>query len=111
MLELDRAEFEREPDQIGKAELRAGEVIPSGLGVLGGDAIGRNLDAIDLVARDVLVGKETDQRLDRRLDVPAAGIGLDVAIGDAERRRGWERAKACMKPSRASSTPGGPSTP
>src|SRR5262249_62345885 len=84
MLELDRAEFEREPYQIRKAELGAGEIIPAGLGVLGGDAIGRNVDALHLVARDGLVVDEADERLDRGRDVPAAGVGLDVAIGDGE---------------------------
>src|SRR5262249_60302632 len=78
MLESDGAELEREPDQIRKAELRAGEVVPSGLGVLGGDAIGRNIDALDIVASEVLVIEQTDERLDRGLDVPAAGIRLDV---------------------------------
>src|SRR5256886_16957157 len=41
-----------------------------------------------------LVGEHADERLDRRLDVPAARIGLDVAIGDAERRR--QRDHACL---------------
>ena len=96
MLELDGAEFQREPHQIGEAELRAGEIVPAGLGVLGGDAIGRNLDALHLVARDLLVREQADQRLDRGLDVPAAGIGLDVAIGDAERHGGRQRDRACL---------------
>ena len=85
MLDLDGAESQREPDQVGEAELRAGEIVPAGLGVLGGDAIGGDVDALHLVGRDALVVEQADQRLDRGLDVAAARIGLDVAVGDAER--------------------------
>src|SRR5262249_59922626 len=88
MLELDGAEFQREPDQIGEAELGAGEVVPAGLGMLGGDAIGRDLDALDLLGRDLLVLEQPDERLDCRLDVAAAGIKPDVAVGDGEPPRG-----------------------
>ncbi len=56
--------------------------------MLGGDAVGRNIDALHLLARDGLVVEQANEGLDRRLDVPAAGVGLDVAIGDAERGRG-----------------------
>src|SRR6476620_8302752 len=90
MLELDAAEFERERDQVGKAQLRAGEVVPPGRGVLGGDAIGRNLDTLHLLPGDVLLLEDADERLDRRLNVSAARIGLDVAMGDAERHGGRE---------------------
>src|SRR5262249_33363771 len=110
MLESDGAELEREPDQIRKAELRAGEVVPSGLGVLGGDAIGRNIDALDIVASEVLVIEQTDERLDRGLDVQSV-MPKGTAGGSAMARALSVRAKACMKPSRASITPGGPSTP
>jgi len=96
MLESDGAELEREPDQIGKAELRAGEVVPAGLRVLRGNAISCNLDALDLLARDVLVIEKADERLERGLDVPAAGIGLDVAVRDAKRHRGRECDRTCL---------------
>src|SRR5262245_35738636 len=95
MFESDGAEFQREPDQVRKAQLRAGEIVPSGLGVLGGDAIGRNIDALDIVAGEVLVIEQTDQRLDRGLDVPAAGVRLDVAIRHAEGHRGRQCDGAC----------------
>ena len=88
MLELDGAEFQRERHQIGEAELRAREVVPAGAGMLGGDAIGLDRDVLDLLGRDLLVVEEADQRLDRGLDVAAARVGLDVAIGDAERHAG-----------------------
>src|SRR4029078_9617605 len=87
MTDLEGTHSQGEPDQVGKAELRAGEIIPAGLGVLGGDAIGGDVDALDLVGADALVVEQADQRLDRRLDVPAARIGLDVAVGNAERHR------------------------
>ena len=88
VLDLDGAESQREPDQVGEAELRAGEIVPAGLGVLGGDAIGGDVDALHLLGRDALIVEQADQRLDRGLDVPAARIGLDVAVGDAERHGG-----------------------
>src|SRR5207247_1847349 len=81
----------REPDEVGEAELRAGEIMPAGRGMLGGDAIGGDLDPVHLVGRDRFVVEQADERLDRGLDVPAAGIRLDVAVGDAERRRRRER--------------------
>ena len=77
VLDLDGAESHRESDQVGEAELRAGEIIPAGLGVLGGDAIGGDVDALHLLGRDALIVEQADQRLDRGLDVAAARIGLD----------------------------------
>ena len=121
MLEPDGAEAQRDADQVGKAQLRAGVVVPAGMGVLGGDAIGVDVDPGHFFRDDVLVVAQRDERLDGGLDVAAAGIGLDVAVGDAEggRRRQHDRArlsmrpnaKACMKPSRDSITSGGPCTP
>ena len=70
MLELDAAEFEREPEQIGEAQLGAGEIIPAGPGVLGGDAVGRNIDPLDLLGREVLVAQDADRALP-----PRAGYG------------------------------------
>ena len=40
MLELDRAEFQRQRHQVGEAELGAGKIVPAGLRMLGGDAVG-----------------------------------------------------------------------
>ena len=57
MLEPDGAEAQRKADQIGKAQLRAGVVVPSGCGVLGGDPIGIDLDALDLFGGDALVAQ------------------------------------------------------
>ena len=83
MLELDAAVARREPHQIGEAQLRAGEVVPRHVGVLGRDLVGLDLDLADVVERDVLVVAQAEHRLDRRLDVAAAGVRLDVAVGDA----------------------------
>src|SRR6267378_1499396 len=40
MLHLDGAPMERKPDQEREAQLRAGVIVPAGVGVLGRDAIG-----------------------------------------------------------------------
>src|SRR5262249_9773449 len=92
----DAAMFQRKADQKREAELRAGEIVPAGLRMFGGDAVGRDLDAFDLVSYDLFVGDEADQRLDRRLDVPTAGVRLDVAIGDPVRRRRRQGYRACF---------------
>jgi hypothetical protein len=89
--------------------------------MFGGNAIGFRLDVLDLLGRDLLVIEQADQRLDRRLDVAAARVGLDVAVGDAERRRRRQHHRAGAlgagerKSLHEAVTPfvtlGGPSTP
>ena len=54
--------------------------------VLGGDPVGLDVDVADLARVDLLVVHQAEQRFDGGLDVAAARIGLDVAVGDAERR-------------------------
>ena len=46
---LDAAEARREPHQVGKAQLRAGEIVPGRWRVLGGDPVGLDLDLLDVV--------------------------------------------------------------
>ena len=55
MFEPDGAEAQREANQIREAQLRAGEVIPTRMGMLGGNAVGIDVDARDLVRRNVLL--------------------------------------------------------
>src|SRR5215831_11135856 len=90
MLEPDRAETQREADQIWEAQLCAGELVPARMGVLGGDPIGIDVDACDLVRRNVLLVAQSHQRLDGGLKMAAACVRLDVAVGDAE-CDGWRQ--------------------
>src|SRR5260370_11326320 len=85
MFEPDGAETQRQADQIRKAQLRAGEVVPARMGVLGRNAVGVDVDARDLVRRNVLLAAQPNERLDGGLEMAAARIWLDVAVGDAER--------------------------
>ena len=90
-MHLDAAEARRNAHQIREGELRARVIVPAGVRVLGGDAIGLDIDVPDLALLDLLVVHQAEQRLDGGLDVAAAGIRLDVAVGDAERRIGRQR--------------------
>ena len=94
VMHLDAAEARRKAHQIREAQLRAGVVVPAGVRVLGGDAIGLDIDVLDLALVDLLVVHQAEQRLDGGLDVAAAGVRLDVAVGDAERRVGRQRNSA-----------------
>src|SRR4051794_18132764 len=85
-MHLDAAEARRKPHQIWEGELRTRVIVPAGVRVLGRDAVGLDTDVLDLAGIDLFVVHQAEQRFDRRLDVAAAGIRLDVAVGDAERR-------------------------
>src|SRR6266404_2061951 len=90
MFEPDGAETQREADQIREAQLRAGKVVPTRMGVLGGNAVGVDVDARDLVRRNVLLAAQPNERLDGGLEMAAARIRLDVAVGDAKRDGRWQ---------------------
>src|SRR5260370_35139854 len=78
MFEPDGAETQREADQIWKAQLRAGEVVPARMGVLGGNAVGVDVDARDLVRRNVLLAAQPNERLAGGLELAATRKPLEV---------------------------------
>ena len=90
MLQIDAAVTQTERHDKREAQLRAGEVAPAGLGVRCCNRVGLDVDALDILFDKAVIAAQRHHRLDRRLQVAATGIGLEVTIDHAERRIGRE---------------------
>ncbi len=84
--EVDVAMRHRQRGDEREAHLRGRHVLPAGMGMLGRDGVGADVDLLDVVAGDIVLPAQGENAVDGGMQVTAAGMGLEIALRDRERR-------------------------